>query len=146
MTSEEFEKLKAQERAHLEKTRDLKQAVRHLEQQRSVVTALDRLQQSAQDLINTHADLVDQLARETAILEARIDLATEGTSSGDDAFASDEEALRKLRAQKVIEDIKQEVSEDSSKDRAPGKNPPDSEENSPKNVRVPRPDKTMGRM
>ena len=43
MTPEEFERLKAREREHLEKMRELKRAVGQLERQRSVADALARI-------------------------------------------------------------------------------------------------------
>lgn len=147
MTQEEFEELKAREREHLEKLRELKRAVGQLERQRSVADALTRLQTAAQDLIDRNTDLVDDIARETAFLEARSELAMEGQQrqpAPPDVGVSEEE-LQRLRAQKLIEEIKQQTSS-QAEDAPPDSTAPRRMERLPEEPRQPAPDKTIGRM
>lgn len=141
MTREEFERLKAKEREHLEKMRELKTAVRELDRQRSVAGALERLQDSARDLIDRHADLVDELARETAHLEARAEMGLDTEMA-----AQSEEELTRLRAQKLIEEIKQEVEAAERSPRKP-QSPVDSRAGSTTEGDAEKPpEKTIGRM
>lgn len=149
MTREEFERLKAAEREHLEKMRELKQAVGRLDRQRSVADALSRLQNAARDMIDRNADLVDEIARETAFLEARTELALEEEQARPAAPREiDEEELRRLRAQKLIEEIKQETeSEAGAGTRTPPS--PSKKEADPNDASEPPespPEKTIGRM
>lgn len=143
MTPEEFERLKAKEREHLEKMRELKQAVRKLEQQRSVANALSRLESSAREMIDRNAEIVDTIARETAMLEARTDMALEASDEAPPDPGLEEEELRKLRAQKLIEEIKQETAaKPAERNPAAGRTsvPPEKEDPAPA------PEKTIGRM
>ena len=144
MTPEEFERLKAREREHLEKIRELKRAVGQLERQRSVADALARLQDSAQELMERNTELVDQIARETAHLEARADIGLEGEVSKHSSDPGvDEDEMRRLRAQSLIETIKAE-----SRQSEPG---PHFEPQSGQSVEEEKPhteapEKTIGRM
>ncbi len=146
MTPEEFERLKAREREHLEKMRELKRAVGQLERQRSVADALTRLQNAAQDLIDRNTDLVDDIARETAFLEARSDIALEEERQkpASDSGIADEE-LQRLRAQKLIEEIKQESATTSEKD-APAEPRADRTVDNDEQRDRDTPEKTIGRM
>ena len=130
MTREEFEKLKAAERAHQEELRNLKQTARQLDRRRSVVGALDRLRDAARDLLDRHEDAVDELARETAFLEARAEMGLEDA----------DEELRALRAEKLVEQIRQSASSEAGSDPAtpPGPTANDTE--------TPAVEKTIGRM
>lgn len=140
MTPEEFEQLKAKEREHLEKMRELKEAVRRLEHQRSVVNTLDKMRGGAHDLLDRQAEMVEGLARETAFLQAKAELGLEEEHSLR-SQEMDEDTMRKIRAQQLLEQIK---SEESGGERSPEaapetpETPPDSQPNLP--------DKTIGRM
>lgn len=148
MTREEYEKLKAEEREHLEKMRALKTAVRRLDQQRSMAGALERLQSSARDLIERHEDLVDELARETAHMEARAEMGMEAESAAasNDALAQSEEELTRLRAQKLIEEIKQEVASAEASSEKPQAPVEPSSDRTKKQDDARPPEKTIGRM
>src|SRR5690625_5396324 len=104
MTREEFEKLKAAERAHLEQLRELKQTVRQHKRRQSVVGALERLRDAARDLLDRHEDAVDELTRETAYLEARAEIEL---STADDE-------LQALRARMLVDELKDRSEEHTS--------------------------------
>jgi hypothetical protein len=137
MKPEEFERLKAKEREHLEKMRELKDAVRQLEKQRSVVNALESMRSGAHDLLDEQARLVEDLARDTAYMEARAEMSTDEIMRDAEL---DEDTLRKIRAQQLIEAIKAE--DDASKTQ------PSSAESAADSTEppAPLPDKTIGRM
>lgn len=138
MTPEEFERLKAKEREHLEKMRELKKAVKDLERQRSVVSSLEQMRSGAHDLLEQQTRNVEDLARQTAFLEAKSDLAM---TSADSADTLDEDELRKLKAQLLVEQIKNE--EKLTSEGKPETSSPDtSDPESPAEL----PDKTIGRM
>lgn len=145
MTPDEYERLKAQEREHLEKMRDLKRAVGQLERQRSVANALAKLQDSANDLMKRNTELVDRIARETAYLEARseIGLEVEQTRKPDEP-GIDEEELQRLRAQRLIETIKQEAL--SPTEPSPQSEPRTDHVVEEKKLPEDAPEKTIGRM
>lgn len=132
MTREEFEKLKAAERAHLEQLRELKQTVRQHKRRQSVVGALERLRDAARDLLDRHEDAVDELTRETAYLEARAEV--------EHSTADDE--LQALRAQMLVDELKNVPSE--HEESAPSADA--SPENPSKDPVPPVVEKTIGRV
>jgi hypothetical protein len=138
MTPDEFERLKAKEREHLEKMRELKNAVRRLERQRSVVDALDEMRTGAHDLLDEQARLVEELARDTAFMEAKSEMAAEALPDAPDALEIDEEALRTIRAQQLVESIKAETDATDRSEPGPKVDTPDHGSKLP--------DKTIGRM
>jgi hypothetical protein len=139
MTPEEFERLKAKERAHLEKLRELKQAVKQLEHQRSVVSALDHMRTGATGLLDEQARLVEDLARDTAFMEAKAEMASADLDV--EPSVSDEE-LQRIRAQQLVERIKAE--DLAITDSAPPEGPA-RQTQSPETPAI-QPEKTIGRM
>lgn len=139
MTSEEFDRLKAEERAHLEKLRELKQAVRRLERQRSVVSALDEMRTGATDLLDEQARLVEDLARDTAFMEAKGEIAAADLPA--DLSVSDDE-LQRIRAQQLVERIKAESTSTPQASSAAGEVEEDPSPDTP----AVQPEKTIGRM
>src|SRR5690554_510237 len=132
MTREEFEKLKAAERAHLEQLRELKQTVRQHQRRQSVVGALERLRDAARDLLDRHEDAVDELTRETAYLEARAEVEL---STADDE-------LQALRARMLVDELKDLASEDEESVPSADTSP----DNASQDPAPPVVEKTIGRM
>ena len=170
MTPEEFQRLKDAEKEHLRALKKLKQAVRRMERQKSLNTAITDLTTSTQNALDEHEQLVDNLALETARQEARLEIALstaeakaevaeqmEQTPSEKviDEAALDEEAA-KLRARELVKNIKAQVEAATfpavassasatrrGKDAADeGNASGDADESSD----TPRPEKTIGRM
>lgn len=105
MSPEEFERLKAEEKAHLRKLRDLKQQHRDVERKASSVRALQNMRDA-----NLEAEterLTSDLQRDAAHQEARLDLALEGhapvTGNADDL---DREALARAEAEALVQQMK----------------------------------------
>ena len=105
MDKEEFERLKAEEKAHLRQLRDLKQQHRDVQRKASSVNALNAMRNRA--LEDETDALTDGLQRDAALQEARLDLALEGrapqTGNVDDV---DREALAKAEAEALVKQMK----------------------------------------
>lgn len=118
MTSEEYQRIKEAEKAHLRKLKELKQAVRQLERQRSVTEAMEQLT-SSQDTLDENAAMVEQLAIETARQEARLEIALEEAEQQAEATDEElEEEMVKLRAQNLLRRMKQEGASPKDEERS----------------------------
>lgn len=115
MTREEFERIKKAEKEHLRKLKKLKEVHRQLERQKKVTKAITDMTSSVQEKYDVHADMMDQLATESALNEARLEIAMESSEKADrEAQAQrDENDLAKLRAKDRIRQLK-EATEGSS--------------------------------
>ncbi len=101
MTREEFERIKEAEKEHLRAIRKLKQTVKSLERQKSVNDALTDLASTTGDLLDEHTALVEKLSEQTALQEARFEVAMESVEGEQSAAAQalkDEEELAKIEA------------------------------------------------
>ena len=105
MDKEEFERLKAEEKAHLQKLRDLKRQHRDVERKASSVNALRAMRN--EELEGETDRLTEDLMRGAAHQEARLDLALEGhapqTGNADDV---DRAALAKAEAEALVKQMK----------------------------------------
>ena len=105
MDPNEFERLKAEEKAHLRKLRDLKQTYRGLQSQRSTVDALNQIQN--RDLTDETDRLTQEMLRESAQQEARMELALEGqapqTGNAEDL---DREHLAQAEAEALVKQMR----------------------------------------
>jgi hypothetical protein len=105
MNKEEFERLKAEEKAHLQKLRDLKRQHRDVQRKASSVNALRNMRN--EELESETDRLTEDLMRGAALNEARLDLALEGqapqTGNVDDV---DREALAKAEAEALVKQMK----------------------------------------
>lgn len=115
MTEEEFNRIKEEEKSHQRQIRALKEAVRLLERQRSVTTALEEMTSRSRDALEAHERLIEEIARETALNEARLDVALE--SQAPDAAAL-EEAGAEVRAKLLVERLRHRL-ESSESERTP---------------------------
>ncbi|MDX1547617.1 MAG: hypothetical protein R3247_11545, partial [Rhodothermales bacterium] len=70
MSPEEYQRIKDAEKEHLRQLKKLKSAVRRLGRQQRLTQAVNDLTAGPQDALDTHRELVDQLAFETARQEA----------------------------------------------------------------------------
>ncbi len=105
MTREEFEKIKQAEKEHLRALKKLKQKVRSLEQKKAVSGALGDLASSTGSLLDEHTALVEKLSQETAMQEARFEVAMESIDSSSKPTAEaqraqDEADLAALEAER----------------------------------------------
>jgi hypothetical protein len=113
MTPEEFEKIKAAEKEHLRKVRKLKTAVKQLERQKKISGALTDLTTSMKEKFDVHDEMMDRVAIDSALNEARLEIALETSEEADRnaQLANDEADLAKERARQALEEIRS--SEDS---------------------------------
>lgn len=171
MKREEFERIKEEEKAHLRKLKELKQAARQLGRQQRLTRAVDEIAQGADDPLSTHEEFVEKLAFEAARSEAKLEMALESQAEraaeadAEAAETLDEEALVKARAQDLLRQMKQQMGlPDSETAEAPadapkapaapektlGRQPAQSPEAPPAEAASkkpePPPEKTIGRM
>jgi hypothetical protein len=106
MTPEEFERLKAEEKAHLQKMRALKQQHRGAQRMASTAKALNAMRNP--DLEAETDAMTDKLMRDAAFSEARFELATEGLAT-DHANEVDREALAKAEAEALVRQMKAQM-------------------------------------
>lgn len=147
MSPEEFQRIKDAEKEHLRQLKKLKSAVRRLGRQQRLTQAVNDLTAGPQDALDTHSELVDQLAFETARQEARLEIALENQASEDDAAPEPpevlEEDLLKARAQTLVRQIKQQMGVPGGEDDAGA--PPAPPERAAPAAPDTRPEKTLGR-
>ena len=114
MTPEEYQRFKEAEKEHLRKLRELKKSARDARRQQSLTQAIQNITGSA-DALDTPDEMMDQLARETAMSEARLDIALEEAQARQteaaqaEERAAFEEDLRKARAQELVRQMKLEA-------------------------------------
>lgn len=163
MTPEEYERFKEAEKEHLQKLKELKKAVRVLERQKKIQSALDDVSRSSENALEAQNDIVEQLALETARREARLEIALESASEQTDETVREklEDELRRERARALVDELKASIQtgSDRTDERAPSRQqapaePPDTTRPrnpgtvaaNPTKDRKERPDKTIGRM
>lgn len=163
MTREEYERIKEAEKEHLRKLKQLKQAAQGLERQQRLNQALGAIS-SAHDALARNDELVDELTRETAQHEARLEIAleaaetleTERQAAGQTPEALDDELVA-IKAQQLLRQLKQELdappgtSRSNATEKPQMASPTSSPKAAPKEVSdtspdTPLPDKTIGRM
>lgn len=143
MTDEEFDRLKEEEKAHLRQIRALKEAVRLLERQRSVTSALEQMTSRSREALEANERLIDEIARDTARQEAKLDVALESTPDHD----SLEETGAAIRAQQLVEKLRRQMSpeeEEATADEAPSVAAEDPKRSPARPEALP--EKTLGRM
>jgi hypothetical protein len=106
MSPEEFERIKAEEKAHLQKMRALKQQYRGAQRMASSAKALGAMRNPELEA-ETDA-MTDKLMRDAAMSEARFELATEGLApvTGEEV---DREALAKAEAEALVRQMKAQM-------------------------------------
>lgn len=109
MTPEEFEKIKEAEKEHLRKMRQLKTAVRELERQKKISGAIADMTSSIEDKLDVHDEMINRVAVDAALNEARLEIALERTEEKDqrDQLLEDEAALAKAQAKEVVNRIRE---------------------------------------
>ena len=108
MNKDEFERLKAEEKAHLQKLRQLKQQHRDAQRTASTAKALGAIaDRTASDKLDA---ATDKLMRDAAQAEARFDLALEGDAPvTGNASDLDREDLAKAEAEALVRQMKVEM-------------------------------------
>jgi hypothetical protein len=121
MTPEEYERIKEAEKDHLRKLKKLKEAHRQLQRQARVTKAVTDMTSSMQEKLDVHADMMDRIATESAINEARLEMAIESRQTEDleTQALEDELELTRAKARDLIRKLKEEPEE-----RAASKAPP----------------------
>jgi len=149
MTNEEFERLKEEEKAHLREIRKLRSMAKQLRVKRSVQAALDRMMKGSQEVLDTHDEMVRQLAVETARAEARFDVAMEQREQDHPIQDLDDLAL-KARAKELLERMTEpskSPANDTASTAPPSSREPERTSNpsSDASDAAPAPRKTLGR-
>ncbi|HEX7069373.1 MAG TPA: hypothetical protein VF190_01145 [Rhodothermales bacterium] len=143
MTDEEFNRLKEEEKAHLRQMRSLKRAVRLLERQRSVTSALEEMTTRSKAALEANEKLIEEIAFDTARQEAKLDVALESTEVPNPDLLDD---LAAARARALVDDVRRET----AKPESATPNPSDSPAEKPAAPDKARPDslpeKTLGRL
>lgn len=111
MDKDEFERIKAEEKAHLRKLRELKQTHRDVQRKAKIVNAVRGMRNA--DLEAETDALTEGFYRDAALQEARLDLAMDSQEALDKAAAAeaDKEALAKEEAAALIRQMKAEMGE-----------------------------------
>ncbi len=156
MTPEEYERIKEAEKEHLRAMKKLKKAVRELERSKSIAQSVTRMSSSSKTAIETHEEMVDKLALETAHYEARLEVALESAKEHADTEERAQQVLKadaelqKERARSLVEQLREEmaVPDSPAAEEAKRSDPEiaDSDEDSDDDVDGPLPEKTIGRM
>ena len=104
MDKDEFERLKAEEKAHLRKLRDLKQTHRDAQRKASSLNALNEMRGA----LDGETDrLTEDMLRDAAHQEARMELALEGQApQTGNANDLDREDLAKAEAEALVKQMK----------------------------------------
>lgn len=147
MTPEEFNRLKEAEKDHLRKLKKLKDTARMLERQKNVSRAVTDMTTSMEAKLSEHTDIMDQIAADAALSEARLEIAMESNEKADRVAQElkDEETLSKERAKQLIRQMKAESGEESKISSARAQT--ESKKKTPKKDQAENlPEKTIGRM
>ena len=152
MDKDEFNRIKEEEKAHLRKLKELKQALHSAQRQGRAGAALTDMDTSSRDLLDAASLLTEEMNRGSAHQEARMDLALESEAGRKTVDPEEADAeLRRLRAQELVRRMREELPAEESKPEAAipqktlgAKAPPEADspaEEPAKNL----PDKTIGR-
>ena len=109
MTPDEFEKIKAEEKAHLREMRRLKGLARGAEQKGRVASAFNKIVGGSAGALDALEQAMSRVGRDAAMGEARFEIATEGLDL-DSTTEADDEALRAERARALVAQMKGELS------------------------------------
>ncbi|MEM1055307.1 MAG: hypothetical protein AAGI52_07260 [Bacteroidota bacterium] len=109
MDKSEFERIKAEEKAHLRKLRALKNQHRDAKRKASILGALKGMGTSKLDA--THDEFTGKLATDAAMTEARFEIASEEAERAAQA-ERDAEATRQSDAEALIQQMKAELGGD----------------------------------
>lgn len=140
MTQEEFDRIKEEEKQHLRQLRDLKRTYWQAQQKKSLVDSLTGMTDALGNA--TSREEVDQLMREAAFQEARLELALEGEEKESETEVvkeEDLEATQKAEAASLLNQIKHELGE------APASNEEDEHTSLPETNDTGSAPKTLGR-
>ena len=153
MTPEEYERIKEAEKEHLRKLKQLKQQVRDLERKKKVADALDDMVKApGEDILGTHEEMMGKLQEETALREARLEIALEeqgldAATPAEPAGPSEEE-LQKARAEALVKQMKTQMgqaTEPPAKKQDPASDvAPEATDEAPTEDSLP--EKTIGRI
>lgn len=117
MTPEEFERIKAQEKAHLREIQRLKALHKEASLTGRISQALRSVFPPAESS-TTYDEMMGRLQRETAEAEAKLDLAREAHGATEPPTL-DDAALAADRARQLVEDMKRAASPPTSPEAAP---------------------------
>ncbi len=104
MDKDEFERLKADEKAHLQKLRALKQQHRDVQRKASSINALNAMRNKT--LEDETDALTEGFQRDAALQEARLDLALDGQAPQTGPTDVDREAIAKAEAEALVRQMK----------------------------------------
>ncbi len=161
MDKDEFERLKAEEKEHLRKLKDLRQTHTVLSRQERLKRTLSQMKSSTRDLLDASAHLIENMQQEAAIKEARLDIATEAAAEAavkekaEKDLEAFDESLRRDRAQALVQRMKAALGSENYAEPAEGEGQPvhktigapavPPEQGAPESPPKTLPDKTIGR-
>lgn len=160
MNREEFERIKQAEKEHLRALKKLKETVRDLERRKAVSGSLSDLASKTGDLLDEHTALVEKLSQETAMQEARFEVAMESIDASeldakhqelqDEAdLARIERERQETRARDLVRQVKMEMGSPASEEKLKEARPDATPTNRAEDDTEPKgsaPEKTIGRM
>lgn len=123
MDKEEFERIKEAEKERLQAKKKLAELKRALGHKRKIQQAVNSMALGASSLLRRSADLVEQLASETALQEALLEMALDDTgkpsSSDEEDLAAYEENRERARAERLVRQIKQSMGSSPKRSAVP---------------------------
>ena len=150
MTPEEYQKFKEAEKEHLRKIRELKKAQRSASRKSTVTKAVTGMATDMQDLFDENGQMIERLQMDSAMSEARMEVALDSVEMNSDVTEAQDAAelakadadLRKSRARDLVNQMKQETGAvmDSNAEA------PEPKADEAKPEEKPLPEKTIGRM
>jgi len=106
MTPEEFQRIKEAEKKHLRELNKLKKMAKRLQRQKKVNKALSDLVAGREDVLSAHDRAMEKVERETALGEARLDIALEQAQAAASDDAALEDDFQKVRARELLRQMK----------------------------------------
>ena len=120
MNKDEFERIKAEEKAHLRQLRGLKQTYRGAQRKASILGALKGMTTPEQDA--THDEFTGKLSQDAAMTEARFEIAAEEAERQAQQEA-DAEATRQSEAEALVRQMKAEFGDAPASGAPPAHTP-----------------------
>ncbi|GMQ82088.1 MAG: hypothetical protein BMS9Abin05_1529 [Rhodothermia bacterium] len=150
MTPEEFDRIKKAEKEHLRKLKKLKEAHRQLERQKKMTDAVSDMTTSMQEKLDVHADMMDKIGTDSALNEARLEMALESSEKAEleAQERKDEQELTKAKAKELVRQMKagENISPLDPEDSRAAKSSDDPKSSEDDDQDKDLPEKTIGRM
>lgn len=150
MSPEEYERIKAAEKAHLKKLKALKQQARTVGRQKRLLDAIQGLTGGPQQLFDEHQSALDAVQESNALSEARMEVALESAQrrAQQAPTLEDEAALKQNAAADFVQQVKTQMGVPETEQNAPTVEEEKTRAEMPGEAEGPAglPEKTIGRM